>query len=98
MQLNLHITIIFVATDGDEPVNFGDEEEIDSTDFKIIKVDKDCELAKRVEDEGFTYRRGCAYYEFSRNAEWITRDKIIIFQKKDTVRFLILFFYLVYSV
>ena len=56
---------------------FEDEEEVD---LKIIKVEKDCELAKRVEDEGFTYIRGCAYYQFTRKEELIDKDKVIIFR------------------
>lgn len=57
---------------------FEDEEEV--IELTIIEVEKDCELAKRVEEKGFTYIRGCAYYQFTRKEELIDKDKVIIFQ------------------
>lgn len=58
-----------------------DLETVDSKQFKLYDVDKNCELGFFMAKCGLHYRIGSVYYEFSRKEEIITEDKDIILMK-----------------
>lgn len=63
-------------------VIFEDREVVNPNCFRIIDVEKDCELTTLMSEEKIPYVVGSVYYEFSRKHEQISTDKIIIFQDK----------------
>ena len=47
--------------------------------IELFDIDKDCSLKEFVEEKGLTYKKGCAFYEFTNDVESISEDKEIIF-------------------
>ena len=55
---------------------------IEDDRFIRLNVDKDCELKTFIEESEYTFHRGAAFYEFTREEEDIEDDKEVILMDK----------------
>ena len=69
-----------------EDIDLGKEsyglQELNKSEYEIMKVDSNRQLNNFLESHGKTEKNGCVYYEFTRRKENISKDKRVILKSE----------------